>query len=374
MEDLIIALNISNSKYVNSLINFGFFLVVAIIIRLFISKILIRIANATRSDVDDTIINALKSPVFYTLIIIGLQSSLSHFSIPDNYQEIILHSLHTILVLFWMVGLIRIISAFAVRGIKRVFDITGLSQDIIPLIATFVKVAVFVAALMAILSIWSIDITPLVASAGIASAVIAFAAKDTIANFFGGISVFLDKPYKIGDYIELDSKERGEVVEIGVRSTRIKTRDDIMITIPNSIIANSKIINESAPIPNFRVRVPIGVAYGSNIELVEKTLLEITHENKNLVDDPEPRVRFRGFGDSSLNFELLSWAIEPALRGLTIHELNTAIYHKFAELGIQIPFPQRDLHLIDTPETKEKKKEENKEIIKRDDNKPDKAE
>jgi MscS family membrane protein len=352
MEELIISLKISDSKIINSLINFGIFLFVAIILRLFITKILTRLTRLTKSDVDDTIIDALKNPIFYTFVIAGLKSSLGHFKIPESYDTNIHNTLNTFIVIFWMVAAIRVIKSVATRGIKKVFDMTGLSKDIIPLIATFIRIAVFVAALMAIFSIWSIDITPLIASAGIASAVIAFAAKDTIANFFGGISVFLDKPYKIGDYIELDSKERGEVVEIGVRSTRIKTRDDILISIPNSIIANSKIVNESAPVENFRVRVPIGVAYGSDIELVEKTLLEITKENENLLDDPEPRVRFRSFGDSALNFELLSWAIEPSLRGKTIHDLNKAIYHRFAELGIQIPFPQRDLHII-KPENKD---------------------
>lgn len=167
----------------------------------------------------------------------------------------------------------------------------------------------------------------------------AFAAKDTIANFFGGISIFVDRPYKIGDYIVLDKGERGEVVEIGIRSTRIKTRDDILISIPNSIIANTKIINESVPIPKFRVRIPIGVAYGSDIDLVEKTLIEIASENENILQEPEPRVRFREFGESSLNFELLCWAKEPALRGLTV-------YNNFKKKGIKIPFPQRDIHII----------------------------
>ena len=158
--------------------------------------------------------------------------------------------------------------------------------------------------------------------------------------------MFMDKPFKIGDYVVLDQGERGEVVAIGVRSTRIKTRDDILITIPNSIIANTKVINESAPIPNFRVRIPIGVAYGSDIDVVQKTLLEIAEDNSDVLSDPSPRVRFRQFGDSSLNFELLCWTKEPALRGRTIHELNCTIYKKFNELGIKIPFPQRDLHLF----------------------------
>jgi MscS family membrane protein len=166
-----------------------------------------------------------------------------------------------------------------------------------------------------------------------------------IANFLGGISVFVDKPFTIGDYIVLDKGERGEVVAIGVRSTRIKTRDDVLITIPNSIVANSKIINESAPMPNFRVRIPVSVAYGSDIDLVQATLLAIAGKNENVLTDPIPNVRFREFGESALNFELLCWISEPAMRGLTVHDLNCAVYRTFSETGITIPFPQRDVHI-----------------------------
>jgi small-conductance mechanosensitive channel len=220
-----------------------------------------------------------------------------------------------------------------------------MSRDIIPLVENVSRIIIIIAAVIVVLSLWRINITPVIASAGIAGAAVAFAAKDTIANFFGGISVFVDKPFKIGDYIVLDKGERGEVVAIGVRSTRIRTRDDILITIPNAIIANSKIINESAPVPNFRVRIPVSVSYGSDIDLVQEALLEVARKNENVLPDPSPRVRFREFGESSLNFELLCWAKEPALRGLTVHELNCAIYRKFSEAAIRIPFPQRDIHL-----------------------------
>ena len=166
--------------------------------------------------------------------------------------------------------------------------------------------------------------------------------------------LFRSRPYKIGDYIVLDQGERGAVVEIGIRSTRIKTRDDILISIPNSIIANTKIINESAPHPNFRVRIPASVAYGSDINKVEEILIEIASENENIISDPEPRVRFRQFGDSSLNFELHCWAKEPALRGKTIHEVNRAIYNKFHEAGITIPFPHRTVYLREEKDWGEK--------------------
>jgi MscS family membrane protein len=157
----------------------------------------------------------------------------------------------------------------------------------------------------------------------------------------------VDKPFKIGDYVILDGGERGEVVAIGVRSTRIKTRDDVLITIPNSIVANSKITNESAPMPNFRMRVPVSVAYGSDIDLVQATLLSVAGGNENVLADPAPMVRFREFGESSLNFELLCWVKDPSIRGIAMHELNCAVYKAFGEAGITIPFPQRDIHIRD---------------------------
>jgi MscS family membrane protein len=118
-----------------------------------------------------------------------------------------------------------------------------------------------------------------------------------------------------------------------------------MITIPNSIITNTKIVNQSSPKPMFRVRVKIGVAYGSDIKQVETILVEQVRSNPLAAQDPKPRVRFREFGDSSLYFGLLCWDKRPHDRGRLMHGLNTGIYNAFAKSGIEIPFPQRDVHL-----------------------------
>jgi MscS family membrane protein len=174
---------------------------------------------------------------------------------------------------------------------------------------------------------------------------VALAAKETLSNFFGGVTVLLDQPYRVGDYIILDSGERGEVAEIGLRSTRILTRDDVQISIPNSIITNTKVINESAPEPRFRVRIKVGVAYGTDVDQVEEVLLTVARDNALVVPEPEPRVRFRTFGDSSLDFELLCWAHRPHDKGRIIHQLNRATYKAFEQAGIVIPFPQRDVHM-----------------------------
>ena len=192
---------------------------------------------------------------------------------------------------------------------------------------------------------FGIPVNAVFASAGIAGFAVAMAAKDSLSNLFGGVTIFLDRPFRTGDYIVLENSERGEVVQIGLRSTRIKTRDDIMITIPNSIITNTKIINQSSPEPMFRVHIKIGVAYGSDIKKVETLLIGQARSNPLAAQHPDPCVRFRAFGDSALKFELLCWAMRPHDRGRLLHELNTGIYNAFAEAGIQIPDPQQDVHL-----------------------------
>ncbi|MCP4578128.1 MAG: mechanosensitive ion channel family protein [Deltaproteobacteria bacterium] len=190
------------------------------------------------------------------------------------------------------------------------------------------------------------SVTAVFASAGIAGLAIAMAARETLANFFGGISILLDRPFTSGDYIILDSGERGEVVDIGLRSTRILTRDEILICIPNSVITNVKVVNESAPAPRFRIRIKIGVAYGTDVEQVEEILMKLAQENELAANNPAPRVRFRAFGDSSLDFELLCWARRPEEKGRLIHSLNKGIYNALNEADIAIPFPQRDVHLF----------------------------
>lgn len=345
MTGLIESLNISESPYVNAAISLLVIFIVAKIADILIDKVFRKFTKFTKSDADDRIIDVIHKPVYLTIVLIGCSFVITYLTPSPNAIFYTNNIVYSLIAIISAITVIRISGIIIDNSLDRTSDATGLRKDVVPLVENVFKIFIIAAALMGILTIWEVNITPLLASAGIAGVAIAIAAKDTLSNFFGGISIFMDRPYKIGDYIVLETGERGEVVAIGIRSTRIQTRDDILITIPNSIIANSKIVNESAPIPNFRVKIPVSVAYGSNIDLVEKTLLEIAMKNGNILPDPAPRVRFRAFGDSSLNFELLCWAKEPALRGLTIHEINCEIYRNFNASGITIPFPQRDLHI-----------------------------
>ena len=192
--------------------------------------------------------------------------------------------------------------------------------------------------------------TAWLASAGIVGIAVGFAAKDTLANLFSGVFILADTPYKIGDYVVLDGNQRGKVTHIGLRSTRLLTRDDVEVTVPNSIMGNSKVTNQSGgPHPKFRIRIQIGVAYGTDIDEVESILMNIAEEEDLIVKYPEPRVRFRTFGASSLDFELLGWIENPEYKGRATHFLNSAIYKRFNEANIEIPYAKQDLYIKELP-------------------------
>ncbi|NDY94946.1 mechanosensitive ion channel family protein [Wenzhouxiangella limi] len=219
-----------------------------------------------------------------------------------------------------------------------------IEERTLPLFDLMLTLVVIGTAAYALLIVWEIDPTAWLASAGVIGIAIGFAARDTLANLFAGFFIIADAPYKVGDYIVLDGGERGEVTRVGIRSTRLMTRDDVEITVPNSEMANSKIYNESGGRwVKFRIRLKVGVAYGSDAEAVVELLESVAKDHPSVCADPSARVRMRGFGDSSLDFELLCWVNHPSQRGLVSHELYIKVYKELGQAGIEIPFPQRDV-------------------------------
>jgi small-conductance mechanosensitive channel len=324
-------------------------IIVARVVDALLCGLLGRIARRTASDVDDQMIALLHRPIFYSLVTLGIHQAASTLTAPDPAPSWLEKILKTALILLWSVNGTRAFSAFlqwlALRR-RSMF----VHPNTLPLFVNLTTLFVIGGAVYFVLLTWEIDVSGWVASAGIAGIAVGFAAKDTLANFFAGIFIATDAPYKVGDYIVLDSGERGRVTHIGLRSTRLLTRDDIEVTLPNSIIGNAKIANESGgPWERHRIRVAVSVAYGSDIDQV-RTVLDDTASRSPLVcDQPEPRVRFRSFGDSGLQFELLCWIEHPEDRGRALDELNSEIYKRFRREGIEIPFPKRDLYVRQMP-------------------------
>jgi len=313
---------------------------------IFVIRVVRRMTARTAIKADDLIVDFFHAPVIWTVLAIGILHALTLPPALSPPWHTALPALVKSLVIFvWGGAVFRLFNRIADQNLVEALSRGRIGNDLYNLFYNMARVVLIVAIFLWILATWRVNLTPMFASAGIVGIAIALAAKDTLSNFFGGISIFADRTYKVGDYIIVDNKDRGEVVDIGIRSTRIKTRDDVLITIPNAILANAKIINESAPQPRFRIRVPVGVSYESDLDQVEEVLLAVAANNPEVVKDPAPRVRVRGFADSAVNFELLCWLEDPRLKGREIHHILKAIFKAFGENHITIPYPQRDIHL-----------------------------
>ena len=316
------------------------------IIDLLLIRSLRSLAQKTRMHFDDYLINFFHRPFLATIVLFGVLHACSvDPQLPNLYGSIIPAVSKSLILLAWWGAISSSLSKTNLEEAIRVLGGRSIDPDIFLLFKNVSRILVLLFTILWILLIWKVNLSPLFASAGIIGIAIALAAKDTLANFFGGVSVFMDRAYKVGEYIILDSGERGEVVEVGIRSTKIQTRDDVMITIPNGIMANSKIINQSAPQPRFRIRLDIGVAYGTDLDFIEDLLLQVADENNQVVKQPAPRVRLRTFGDSAVNFQLLLWIRDPRERGRQTHLLLKEIYRVFNENNVSIPFPQHDVYV-----------------------------
>jgi MscS family membrane protein len=248
-----------------------------------------------------------------------------------------------VIVLIWAYALNSIVN----RSVDLV-DKTG-KYDFAPIFSNVWTFVVVAGAGVISLSIYDIAITPLLGAAGIAGIAVGFAAKDTVANFFGGLALYFDDTYKIGDYVLLDTGDKGTVVRVGIRSTTLLTRDEVMVTVPNAKLNSASITNESAPQRRRRIRVPIGVAYGTDLDEFEELAVQVALDESLTLDSPRPRMRFREFGDSALNYELLCWVSTPVKRAKAIHRLNKSLYKALNDANIAIPFPQRDVTVRNAP-------------------------
>ncbi len=247
--------------------------------------------------------------------------------------------LFLVILLIYLAGKLRSLMA------NRLLSRTRLDLGARQAVATITRYVVLLLGLLIILQTAGIDLTTLNVLAGAVGIGVGFGLQNIISNFISGLIIMFERPIKIGDRIEVDDVE-GDVVEIGARSTVVLTNDNINIIIPNSKFITENVVNWKYNDGTVRFKIPVGVAYGSDLHKVEKILLEVAEAEEDVLDDPVPVVRFMEFGDSSLKLELRAWSSSAVTRkGKLISALNFAIYEKFTEHKIEIPFPQRDLHI-----------------------------
>ncbi len=216
-------------------------------------------------------------------------------------------------------------------------------------VAAIARYVLLFVGVLVIVQTAGIDLTTLNVLAGAVGLGVGIGMQAIASNFVSGLVLLLERPVKVGDRIEVAGVE-GRVARVGARSTTVVTNDNIAIIIPNAKLVGDNVINWSYTGDQVRFRIPVSVAYGSDVRLVERLLLQVAGESPDVLSAPAAEVRFLEFGDSGLLFELWVWTTSllhrrPAL----VSALNFAIYDKFAAAGVQIPFPQRDVHVRTWP-------------------------
>lgn len=308
-------------------------------------RLLRRLTRRIPGEVDDAILGRVHPAIWLTVGIAGIAVGLAQVEALASQMGTVRAVTVTLLAFVWALTLARI-----GRDVTEAVTHSGyLDARVAPIAQNVWVAAVALLATLSVLSVWRIDVTPLLASAGIVGIVVGLAAKDTLANFFGSLSLYADGTYTVGDYVVLPTGDRGRVEDVSIRSTVVRTRDDILVTVPNAKLSSGAVVNESTPTSPRRVRMPVGVAYGTDPALVETTLLDVAAAEELIRESPAPRVRFRGFGDSALDVELLGWIADPRLRGRATDRLVRATQTAFREAGIEIPYPRRDVQLADQP-------------------------
>ncbi|MDD4869291.1 MAG: mechanosensitive ion channel family protein [Kiritimatiellae bacterium] len=207
------------------------------------------------------------------------------------------------------------------------------------------RVIFFFIAATIILEHFGVKITGLLATAGVASLAIAFAAQETLSNMISGFVLMIDRPFKVGDRIELSSGKAGDILEVGLRSTRIMSLDNTVITIPNAEIAKSQIVNLNLPNPNFKVRATLGISYDADVRKAKDIIREVLLSNQDVFKTPPPEIYFMEFGESALDIYYECWISNHRDQRKVRDSLNLAIKDRFDKAGIEIPFPQREIRI-----------------------------
>ncbi len=243
-----------------------------------------------------------------------------------------------------------IVLKYAESGISKKTT-TQVDDIVFDLLHKFAGAIVYVAAAVIALDLLGLNIMPFIAGAGVAGVAIGFAAKDTLSNLIAGVLLIVDRPFEIGDRIEVwdapkGSATWGDVIDIGLRATKIRTTDNIVIVIPNNKIMTRDIINYTLISERIRVRINVGVAYNADIQKAKDILVELAKTVAWVAPVPSPKVVVRNFGDSSVDLQLRVWIDDARKRMDTISDITDKIKTAFDDAGIEIPFPKRDITII----------------------------
>lgn len=330
-----------------------FFLAVGVIILTYIASRFIpavlqffrkHITKKTKTELDDTLLKLLNVRLKKIIWVAGIfffikvLKTLIHADI-TKYGNGFLYVITVFIIAGFISSVLTAILDWYTNRWKNQIN-NQIQNEFTPLFRRLIIIIVYTISIIMILHYFNQNVSSIIVSLGIGSLAIALAAKDTLANMISGFMIMMDRPFRIGDRISLETGEFGDVHDIGLRSTKILTFENTLIIVPNQKIINEKLTNLSYPDPQIRVSVEVGVAYGTDLEKVKKILMNICESHPDVLDDPPPVAYFINFGASSLDFKLLCRVPKWELQWRVAEEIRMEIDRVFKKEGIEIPFPQ----------------------------------
>ncbi len=306
------------------------------------SRLLLHFSRRTATALDDQLVEALRRPLRWMLFLLGVYYGIHRSPLSDAWVHRTDAVLFAAAALAVTVALIRTWT-IVVGWYARESAVAGaeLASEFGPLLSKAGRLLVAVLGAVVVLHHFGVNVQSVVVSLGVGSLAIGLAAQDTLANMFGGFTLMLDRPFRLGERIKLASGEVGDVEAIGLRATRIHTVDDTVLVVPNSVLVKERIVNQSRPTREMTTRLELGVAYGSDLGRVKTILREAALASDLVNRDREPAVLVTRLGDSAIHLQLVFWVLDFSQQGVAVSAVNEAISERFSAEGIEIPPPGR---------------------------------
>jgi len=338
-----------NDKYWHALAIIIFAIILAELLMLFFKHVVEKIAKRTRTKADNKIIMRIETPIIVLILLLGVQLALRRIITSVNFFEDFISTVIIFIVTYIFSKTISIVLDYWRHAKRNGKSDERFHEEMLPLMKSIANILLVSIAMVVVLQMWGVQVGALLASVGIIGIILGFAFQDTMKNIFGGLALISDGSIHQHDVIKLESGEVGEVVEMTLRSTKIKTYDNDYLLVPNGVLANSRFVNYAQPTHSVRVVIPIAVAYGSDVAKVKDVLLGVLKNRTDVLKYPKRDVRFMKMGDFSLDFDFLFYINDFRNRYTMIDQITTASYNALRENGIQIPFPTRTLYHATQP-------------------------
>jgi small-conductance mechanosensitive channel len=323
------------------------FLIVWLVLRQVLAFIERRMQKVNLIEIQGQLFKITRRALLYALVLLTGTYLIELFNLP--LLEKIFHALFVILFARPSKNFLIVIIRYLQSRVAHKTD-SKIDDILFDLLIRFSNFIIYTVAVVIALDILGINVVPFVAGAGVAGVAIGFAAKDTLSNLIAGVLLIVDRPFEVGDRIEVwnapaGSSTWGDVIDIGLRATKIKTTDNIIIIIPNNEIMLRDIINYTIISENIRVRINIGIAYDADLQKAKKAILKVAQATEWVLDDPPPKVVVRNFGESAVGLQLRVWIHDARRRMDTISDITDKVKEAFDAEGIEIPYPKRDIYV-----------------------------